>query len=366
MSAAVPRPRRDGRIDILRGVALLMIFVDHIGNNTVSEITLRNWQFSDAAELFVLLAGVSSMLAYGRVFEEHGTRVGAIKVARRCLHLYAAQVVLLVATLGIVALWAWHFGAEYLVLEPSKPAKIVRAVRLAELPTFLDILPLYIVLLGCFPVFISLWRLSPWALLVPSLILWRAAQVIPWLNFHNTGSGIGWFFNPFAWQLLFTLGMALAVVHRRLGFSLPRWWWLRGLALAYVLYALLAMAPWIRWGWSDWHPIVMAVPEKSTVDPRRVLNIAAIILLALSSDRFRAAQDHWALRPLAICGRHSLEVFAAGTILSLVGRLLFTTFGIAWIMQIVVNGGGFAAMIAIATWLDRRAQRKKREKAIAA
>lgn len=359
MGATVSRPRRDGRIDILRGAALLMIFVDHIGNNTVSEITLRNWQFSDAAELFVLLAGVSSMLAYGRVFEEHGVRVGALKVARRCLHLYAAQVVLLLATLAIIALWAWYFGAEFKVLEPSKPAEIGHAVRLAELPTFLDILPLYIVLLGCFPVFISLWRLSPWALLVPSLVVWRLAQVIPWLNIHNTESGIGWFFNPFAWQLLFTLGMALAVVHRKRGFSLPRRWWLRGLAVAYILYALVAMAPWIRWGWSEWHPIVMPVPDKSTVDPRRVLDIAAIILLALSSDRFLAAQDHWALRPLAICGRHSLEVFAAGTILSLFGRLLFTTFGIGWDMQIVVNGGGFAIMIAIGAWLDRRARQKR-------
>src|SRR6266487_3160746 len=60
--------KRDPRIDVLRGLALLMIFVDHVPDNLLSLITLRNFGFSDAAEVFVLLAGFSSMLAYGRIF----------------------------------------------------------------------------------------------------------------------------------------------------------------------------------------------------------------------------------------------------------------------------------------------------------
>lgn len=360
MGATVSRPRRDGRIDIMRGVALLMIFVDHIGNNVVSGITLRNWQFSDAAELFVFLAGVSSMLAYGRVFQEKGPRAGIVKVALRCLHLYAWQVVLLLVTVAVVALWARYFGVEFRVLEPSRPDVLKHAVRLAELPTFLDILPLYIVLLACFPLMLTLWRFSPWALMVPSFVLWRAAQVIPWLNIHNTESGMGWFFNPVAWQFLFALGMALAVVHRARGFSLPGWWPLRAAAAAYLLYALLATAPWHIWGWSEWQPIhLAAAPDKSTLDPRRILDVLAMMELALSSERFLAVQDHWALRPFAVCGRHSLEVFAAGTILSLFGRLTFTTFGIGWDTQLLVNGVGFAVMVAVGAWLDRRARQKR-------
>ncbi len=361
MSGATPRPRRDGRIDILRGVSLVMIFVDHIGGNLMANITLHVWGFCDAAEVFVILAGMSSMLAYGRVFEEQGLRSGVVRVALRCLHLYAAQVLLLLTTFVIVAVWAHYFGYEFLGIEPSRPGGlhgIRRAVRLEELPTFLDILPLYIVLLGSFPLMQALWRLSPAALLLPSLVLWRIAQVYPWLDLHNEPSGTGWYFNPFAWQFLFALGMALAVLHRRRGFSLPGWWPLRAAAAAFVVYALLAAAPWRAWGWSDWRPIIMVMPDKSTLDPLRILDVVAIILLALSSERFRAVQDHRLLRPLASCGRHSLEVFSAGTILSLFGRLVFTTFGTGLIAQVLVNLVGVGVMIMVALWLDQRAREK--------
>jgi hypothetical protein len=361
MSGATPHPRRDGRIDILRGAALLMIFVDHIGGNLVSDITLRNWGFSDAAEVFVILAGMSSMLAYGRVFQEQGLRHGIVRVALRCLHLYAAQVLLLLTTFVIVAVWAHYFGYEFLGIEPSRPDGlhgIRRAVRLEQLPTFLDILPLYIVLLGSFPLMQALWRLSPAVLLVPSLVLWRAAQVHPGLDLHTVPSGGGWFFNPFAWQFLFALGMALAVVHRGRGFSLPSWWPLRAAAIAFLVYALLAAAPWRSWGWFEWRPIITAMPDKSTLGPRRILDVVAIILLVLSSERFRAVQDHRLLRPLASCGRHSLEVFSAGTILSLLGRLVFTTFGTGPVAQILVNVVGVGVMAATALWLDQRAREK--------
>jgi hypothetical protein len=361
MSEVTPRPRRDGRIDILRGAALLMIFVDHIGGNLIGNITLRNWGFCDGAEVFVILAGVSSMLAYGRVFEEQGLRHGFVRVALRCLHLYAAQVLLLLATFVIVAVWAHYFGYEFLGIEPSRPEGLhgIRlAVRLEELPTFLDILPLYIVLLAVFPLMHTLWRLSPAALLLPSLALWRATQLFPSLDLHNAGSGIGWFFNPFAWQFLFALGMTLGALHRRRGLSLPGWWPLRLAAAAFLVFALLAAAPWRVWGWSQWWPIIMAMPDKSTLDPLRILNVVAIVGLALSSERFRAVQDHWLLRPLAACGRHSLEVFSAGTILSLFGRLVFTTFGTGLVAQIAVNLVGFVGMSVIAMGLDRHARQK--------
>jgi hypothetical protein len=42
-------PQRDPRIDVLRGFALLTICV----------VTLRSFGFSDAADLFVVLAGLS-------------------------------------------------------------------------------------------------------------------------------------------------------------------------------------------------------------------------------------------------------------------------------------------------------------------
>src|SRR5665213_1304563 len=74
-AVATPANRRlprDSRVDVLRGLALLMIFIDHVPGNLLSLVTLRNFGFADAAELFVLLAGFASMAAYGRIFSRDG------------------------------------------------------------------------------------------------------------------------------------------------------------------------------------------------------------------------------------------------------------------------------------------------------
>jgi hypothetical protein len=81
--ASVIASKRDPRIDVLRGIALLMIFVDHIPGNTLGLVTLHNFGFADAAEVFVLLAGMSSMFAYGRVFERDGALGGLRRIIWR-------------------------------------------------------------------------------------------------------------------------------------------------------------------------------------------------------------------------------------------------------------------------------------------
>ena len=100
--------KRDPRIDVLRGIALVMIFVDHIPGNTLSLVTLRNFGFSDAAEVFVLLAGMSSMLAFGRVFEREGARSGLRRIVLRLARIYLFQIGLLLTTLAVVLLWTTH------------------------------------------------------------------------------------------------------------------------------------------------------------------------------------------------------------------------------------------------------------------
>src|SRR3954465_855279 len=71
---------RDPRIDFLRGMALITIFVDHVPANPLNLLTMRNFGFADAAELFVILAGISSMMAYGKSFEREGPQPGLWRI----------------------------------------------------------------------------------------------------------------------------------------------------------------------------------------------------------------------------------------------------------------------------------------------
>jgi hypothetical protein len=78
-----------------------------------------------------------------------------------------------------------------------------------------------------------------------------------------------------------------------------------------------------------------------------------MMYLLMTSPGFARLVRAPALRFMELCGRHSLEVFATGTMLSLLGRLLFRTFGTGWELQLLVNGVGFAALIGVARLLDR-------------
>jgi hypothetical protein len=355
-----PRRTRDARIDALRGLALITIFIDHVPANPLTFATMRNFGFADAAELFVILAGVSSMTAYGAAFERIGAGAGVRRVLARCLRLYVVQVGLLLTTLAIVHQWRAHLGLEPQTIDAffERPlAAIGHALALHALPASLDILPLYIVLLGAFPLIYAGVRFLPWATLLLSAALWGAVNLDRTINLTNWLDGQGWFFNPFAWQFLFTLGVFGAVILRANGGGLPR---RRSLVIAcwtYLVGSCVIAAPWTVWGLAAWHPFAFEPADKTGLDPRRLLHILAVVYLVLSSPAFRQLAAAPSLSWLARCGRHSLEVFALGTLLALVFRLLFETFGPSALLKILVNVVGVGALVLLAFVLERRKAR---------
>jgi hypothetical protein len=354
-SVGLRRLPRDSRVDALRGIALIMIFIDHAPDNLLSLGTLRNFGFADAAELFVLLAGFASMVAYGGSFAREGVLLGLRRVLLRCLRLYLFQAVLLLAVLVVVSAWLRYFGVE-----PESGAPFVHSglnglrhgLTLQAQPASLNILPLYIVLLALFPLIYGLIAISPMIALLASCALWIGVNFDPSINLTNWLDGHGWFFDPFAWQFLFVIGALGALLLRRYDGNLPRPLWLRVVAWGYLGFALVAAAPWDTWGWSSFHPIVLDAPDKTVLAPLRLLDVLALAALALSSTRFRVLAERPALRFLVVCGRNSLEVFALGTMLAMICRLAFRTFGVTWATQLLANGIGLGLMIALAVALE--------------
>jgi hypothetical protein len=341
----------------MRGIALVMIFIDHIPGNLLSLITMRNFGFADAAELFVLLAGFASMVAYGGSFARDGVMTGLRRVLLRLLRLYLFQAILLLAVVGVIGGWIRYFGVA-----PESGAPFVHSgltglrhgLLLQALPASLNILPLYIVLLALFPVIYGVIAISPFLALLLSGALWVWVNLDPSINLTNWLGGQGWFFDPFAWQFLFVIGALGALLLRRYDGNLPSPLWLRVAAWGYLGFALIATAPWDNWGWSSFHPLPIEPPDKTVLAPLRLLNVLALAALALSSTWFRTAADRPALRFLLICGRNSLEVFSLGTILAMICRLAFRTFGVTLVTQVLANGIGLALMIALAMALEHR------------
>ncbi len=355
------RSNRDPRVDVARGAALLMIFVDHMPGNPLSLFTLHNFGFCDAAEVFVLLAGVSSMLAYGRVFARDGAWPGLRRVGARCLRIYLCQAILLVTTLAVVRVWTQVFGLQPTLIAPlldAGPTGLLHGLLLHALPGYLDILPLYIVLLASFPLIYVALRRDVRLAFAASVLVWLAANLDDRLNLPNWLDAKGWYFNPFTWQLLFVTGAALALALQAGGGSLPRNRWLTLLSAGYLGVAFMETAPWADWHLPGLRLFAMAAPDKSSLSPLRLLDILALFHLVFSSERLRVVAKHRFARALEACGKNSLEIFALGCLLALFGRLVFRTWGRGWPLLTMVNLTGLVTMCAAALWLERMRTRR--------
>ena len=204
---------RDLRLDFFRGLALFCIFIDHVPNNFFGWFTVQSLALSDAAEMFILISGYTAGLVFGRAFETRGPIAASLKIYQRVWQLYVAHVFLLMLYMGLVAhtmgalnssIYAEELGVADFLREPD--VAIVMAMTLRFQPTFLDILPLYIVLLGALPVMLAMFRFLPLAGLTLSFALWCAVQIDSGIALTAYPRPSTWYFNPFAWQFLFFVG----------------------------------------------------------------------------------------------------------------------------------------------------------------
>lgn len=214
---AVDSIDRDHRIDFFRGLALLIIFIDHVRPNFWHAYTLQRFAFFDAAEAFVLISGYVIGLVYTRTFQAGGVRACAAKAATRCRLIYCWHLALVVGTgLLIYGLSIAGIGIDSPVLRDlvrSPWETVVETVALLYSPDLLGILPLYIILTGMTPVAIYCAEKHHTWLLAVSLSLYAAAQLMPVRRTLPEYSGMD--------ELLQRIRLAVGVCHRNCAWKLP-------------------------------------------------------------------------------------------------------------------------------------------------
>ncbi len=355
-----PAPRRDLRLDFFRGLALLFIFLDHIPQNLVSWITVRNFGFSDAAEIFVFISGYTAAMVYGRALRQDGFRHGAARILRRCGQLYAAHVVvflLFMAQAAYTVTWFHNgrYAQETQLVEflANPPHMLLQTLLLKFRPPTLDILPLYVVLLLAFP--LALWLLERWpaGALLASASLYGFTHATG-MNLSGYPPGTSWYFNPLAWQLLFILGALCGRLHDRPQRVLPRVALLRAIATAYLGFAFLVTLTWHLPHLAPWFPAWFnRVPlDKTALDPLRLLHFFALayVTVCLMGERPRFLE--WRLvRPVIRCGQQSLYVFCAGLLLSFGAHVILVEVNDAFGMQLLVSLIGIGLSMGLASLL---------------
>ncbi len=349
---------RDLRLDLFRGLALWLIFLDHIPENIVNWFTIRNYGFSDATEIFIFISGYTAAFVYGRTMHERGFVLASARILRRAWQIYVAHIFLFTIFMAEIAYVASTFdnplyAEEMKILDFLKQPDITifQALLLKFKPVNMDVLPLYIVLLLLFPPMLFLLLRSPNVALGGSAVVYALAWKLDW-NLPAYPNGV-WFFNPFAWQLLFVFGAWCALGGARRLAGVLRSRAVLAVAIVYLLFAFFITLTWqfegldrFVPGWlTEWmYPI-----DKTNLD---VLRFAHFLALAAVTVRF-VPRDWPALKspilwPAIVCGQHSLEIFCLGVFLAFAGQFVIAETSGGPLTQTAISALGIIVMIATA------------------
>ncbi|GHC18375.1 OpgC protein [Gemmobacter nanjingensis] len=379
MSAPEPRAARDPRLDVFRGLCLMMIFINHTPGTIYENFTTRNFGFSDAAEAFVLMSGIAAGLAYGKYFDRPAPFwEGVGHIWRRVWTLYQVHIVTTVIALGIsAATMLWFDAPEAMRLHAirfqwQKPLEFLIGIPLLTHQIgYANILPLYAVLLAFAP--LTLWAGLRWprVTMALSVVLWLAAAMI-YFNMPNYPMDGGWFFNPFSWQVIFTVGLLSGMAIRRGGSFVPKRRWLIWLALAWVGFALVASLAkpvsdafghmlYLAAEYLHFHWIFISFDKTFLALPRLSHALALAYLLACWP-LVRQLAAHRAAAPFALLGRNGLAVFGLGVVLCYAANGVKLVLPQSFALDTAIIGGGIGLMLLLAwskeAW--RRAEKRAR------
>jgi hypothetical protein len=357
-ASPVARQARDLRLDFFRGLALWFIYLDHIPTThqpdplRAGSATPKRSSSSRVGDRRYAGAGAARLAP------------GDGQIARRVWQLYVAHILLFVAFTAQIAWFALHAeGAGFLeemnllgfVADPTRV--IVETALLRFRPVNLDVLPLYIVLLAVFPLALPPIRRAPWLALAGAALVYLLARRFDW-NLSGYPDGKVWYFDPFAWQLLFFCGAAFAADGRVAERLRPYSRLLVPLAVAYLAFAAAVALSWQFHALSglvpDWLGRLLYPIDKTTLDPLRLAHFLALAYLV----------QHWVpadarflggrlAAPVRCCGRHSLPVFCIGTFLSFSAQAALSTTEGSFAAQLAVSAAGIAIMVCaayVAAW----------------
>ena len=358
--SAPVKSKRDPRLDVLRGLALIIIFIDHVPENLYSFYTMRMYGFSDAAEAFVLISGISAGLAYSGRFVAGSLMETAKRIWRRAgtiygAHLFSTLVVLALATPFLVRFGMEEFaelnGLSWLWEQPL--GTVAGSALLTYQVSYFNILPLYIVLFAALPALLLLGKRSIGLMLSVSFAIWLVARYFE-IRLPAYPADWAWFFNPFCWQLLFAIGLAVGIANRRgkalVGFH-PA---LYAASVAFVVYSV-----WWRligeynFPFPAFMPEFIADTSKEWLSLPRIAHILALAYIVVYMPGLKRFLSLPVFEPINVMGRASLATFVTGSLTAFAFQILREMTGVTVLGDTMLLLAGiaiqyFAARTALA------------------
>ena len=281
-----------------------------------------------------------------------------LKIGLRAFTLYMAHIVVLVFCGAMVAYTSLATQdpriletMQFDLIAKDPVSSIVGIATLAFQPSSQNILPLYVVLLAMAPILILLMRRAAWLALMLSAALYLSTELL-YLRLPSYPLPDAWFFNPLAWQLLFTLGLVSgwASLNRE---RLPA---NRALTIAAGLYLALSLLV-VHGGYVGSYdlsplPRFLWEQDKTNLSLPRLLHIAALAYLVTRLPLEAWLRDSAFSRPLILLGRHSLPIFSLGIILSLAAQMSRIIYQGGIVFDMLLICFGLALQIGLAWVLE--------------
>jgi hypothetical protein len=376
MQGSKPEGGRDLRLDFFRGLALLIIFVDHVPGSPLGQWTPRYLGFSDAAEMFVFISGYAAGLVYGRSLRTHGVAFAALRILRRVWQIYVAHILLftvLMVLLGASAAafsnpFYWEEGNHKMLFLEQPDATILQVLLLRYQPSYTIILPMYVAILLMMVGFLPLFRRSARLALAVSAAAYVAARAFG-IEPPSYPAETRWFFNPFAWQFLFMIGVAFGLDPSR-----ARAWVPRGRPWLAAAVAVLAFGLFITAGWripalQSLVPVfvekIVYGADKTGLAPLLLIHFLALAYVAVRLlPRYERRLAGPIARPIVRCGQSALAIFCFGVLLSFAAQVVVVEFPMGVAGRLAVDLAGIAILIGLAygfaAWksLQRRDERR--------
>ena len=274
-------PSRDLKIDLVRGIAILILFSDHVPNNIVAEYTPLAVGLSDMSDVFVFLSGYSCGISYGRRFASGGfvnclsrawTRAGQVFAIKVLVTLLSLRIIQCTNNVVTPRFFGVPWNMELVRRQPIETLLEIETFRLELFQYF--VLALYIPFLLLLPLaFLGLVKHAKMTFMASSL-LYAAVQIYPdTIALPEPWRG-AMYFNPFAWQFLFfsACGLALMSANNRLRLR-PRW----PVAVPAFMLLVAVVVVHCQWGIPH-HPFV----DKRNLGILRLFHLVAVVITGWS------------------------------------------------------------------------------------
>lgn len=366
MAIPPPRPPREPRLDIVRGLLQIFIFASHSAGTFAGAWLIHgSWGLSDSSEQFLFMSG----FVLGSLFVRNALRKGygaalrdflkrTFRLYRTHLVAFALFALMVMAAERLLPLPGEVEGYGFTWLFAAPVESLPSVLALLYRPTHMDILPIFIWSMLLLPGFLWLMERVGAAALALPLGIYAGVQLWGWSMPAPGHPSVG--FNPLAWQVMFFLGAALG---RRALLTGAR---LRPVPLAVAgAMAMVAIGLWFRlidYGWVPGPEVDLSiVMDKQSLAPARVLHALALAyLVAVFVPREAPWMANALASAVAVIGRHSLEVFCVGLFLAWgIGTMMEASSSGAWWpgvwwMEPPLLLGGAILLWRLAVGLERR------------